>query len=143
MKNLKINHVAVIILTVLYQLVAMIWYGAFAQPWMSLNNLTEAEVGDPSPIPYIVAVIAALITNYVFAAFFKRMKVMKIGDGIKIALLVWLAFYFAEFFTVNMFSMRPVALSFVDGGKTLINFLLTGIILAAWVKYDTESEEPD
>ena len=136
MKNLRINHPAVIILTVAYQLMAMAWYGIFAQQWMSLNNFTEADFTDQSPVPYIYAIITALITNYAFAVLFKKLKVEEVGLGIKVAALCWLGFTFAEISTINMFSLNPFALSLVDGGKSFLAFVISGIVLASWKKYE-------
>ena len=136
MKNLKINHLAVIILTIAYQLIAMGWYTIFSNQWMSLNNFTEADFADQSPVPYIYALITALITNYVLAILFKNLKVEQVTEGIKIAFLCWLAFTFAELSTVNMFSLKPFALSLVDGVKSLVTFMITGIVLGSWKKYE-------
>lgn len=138
MKKQKINHVAVIILTVLNQMFSAIWYGAFANHWMSLNNLQETDIADQTIFPYLIAIIAALITNYVFAYLFKILNIDNINKGIKLAAMIWIAFTFTQLFTVDLFSLRPLALPFVNGGISLINFVVSGVVLAAWKKYDKE-----
>jgi len=136
MKNMKINHLAVILLTIAYQIIAMVWYSIFSNLWMSLNGFTDADFADQSPMPYIYAVITALVTNYALAFLFRNLKVEQAGHGVKIAVLCWLAFSFAEISTVYMFSLKPFALSLVDGGKSLVAFVISGIVLGSWKKYE-------
>lgn len=135
MEKLKINWLAIVILVVAYQLISFIWYGIFAQQWMDLNSFSEADMTETSVFPFIIAIITALITNYVFAALFRFLDIRTAMSGLGIAILCWIGFTFAEMSTVYIFSLKPFGLILIDTGKSLITFALSGIVLGAWKKY--------
>ena len=136
MEKQKINWLAIIVLVVAWQLIAVVWYGALADPWMELNKFSEADFGESSATPYIIAIITALITNYVLAALFKVLNIDSAMAGLRLAILCWIGFTFAEVSTLYMFSLKPFSLTLIDTGKSLITFALSGIVLGAWLKYE-------
>jgi hypothetical protein len=113
------------------------WYGTFADVWMKLNNITMAEVekGGSNPIPYIVAMIVAVVANYGLAVLFAKLQVNNLFQGIATGTFIWFCFQFGDMMTMNMFSNRPFELTLINGGHTFLNFLVSGAILGAWVKH--------
>ncbi|CAD5270284.1 MULTISPECIES: DUF1761 domain-containing protein [unclassified Imperialibacter] len=136
MKTLKINHWAILVIVVLGQVIPALWYGMFAETWMRLNNLTEADVMSGGSTPYISSVITAIVFAYVLAWLFKRMNVGSAADGAKTAFIMAVSFSLLMHMTVNFFSMRPYGLAWVDGGADLVVWTLAGTILGGWRKYE-------
>ena len=134
MKSLKINHAAVLVLVLIHQIVGAIWYSpfAFAEKWMSLIGNSMSDFENASFTPYVVSIIGAIITNYIIAYLFVKLDVRNLVKGMYYAFIFWLAFVFVELLTFNSFELRPYGLTFIDAGKSLAAYLISGIILGAW-----------
>lgn len=132
----KINHAAVWVVAVLHQLLGALWYSPllFAEKWMSLINAKEADFANPNPLPFIISFAGAVTLCYTMAWLFTRLNVKTAGRGLQFAVAFWVAFLFFEMLTYNAFELRPYALAFINAGKSLVAFMLAGIILGAWVK---------
>jgi len=136
MKKLRFNYAAMAVATILAMVVPAVGYGLFSDPWMEANNLTLSEIEAKSnPVQYIIALVSSVVTVYVMAWLFVKLNVDNMTKGIAIALILGLAFYFTTAFTSNVFSFRPRNLIFIDGGITLVSYMVTGAVLGAWRKY--------
>ncbi len=135
MEKQKINWLAIVVLVIAYQLIAVLWYAVFAQSWMDYNQFTEADFAERSVTPYVIAIITALITNYVLAALFKALNIDSAMAGLRLAILCWIGFTFAEVSTLYIFTLKPFGLTMIDSGKSLIAFAMSGIVLGIWRKY--------
>jgi len=138
MGNQKINHVAVWILVVFHQIVALLWYAPFlfGNKWMELLNKTAEDFSGSSPLKYIIAIITALAMTYLLAWLFKELKINTALRGLFYAFIFGIGLLFLEMLTVGIFSLRPFGLAVIDGGMYLVNFLIAGIVLGAWKKYE-------
>jgi surface polysaccharide O-acyltransferase-like enzyme len=137
MKKLRLNYAAIAVAIILAMVVPAVGYGIFADPWMEANNLTLAEVESrANPVQYVIALISSVVTVYIMAWLFTKLNVNNLTKGIAIALILGLGFYFTTAFTSNVFSFRPRSLIFIDGGITLVSYMVTGGILGAWKKYE-------
>lgn len=137
MKKLKINYWAIIAIVIMSQLVGMLWYGLFAETWMSMNNLSmEFIVENERSAPYIMAIISSFAFAWVLAWLFKRMNVESAKDGLITALMMGIPFSLFNLMTVYMFSFRPYGLAWIDGGENLVIWGLAGLILGSWRKYE-------
>lgn len=137
MRTLKINYLAVLVIVILSQVIPALWYGAFADQWMAYNNLTLDFIEEnASTTPYIVAIVNSIFFSLAMAWVFKRMNVKSALDGLKIALIMGFPFALLSTMTTNMFSFRPYELTWIDGGVNLVIFLVAGLILGAWRKYE-------
>ena len=139
MGNQKINHVAVWILVVFHQIVAILWYSKFlfGTKWMALLNKTDADFVASSPLNYIIAIITALGMTYLLAWLFKELKINTPLRGLFYAAIFAIGFLVLEMLTVGFFSLKPFGLTLIDGGMYFVNFLIAGIVLGAWKKYET------
>ena len=136
MKELKINHLAVVIIVVIGQLIPMGWYGLLAKPWMAYNELTMEYIqANQSTTPYIVSIIQSFITAYALAWIFTKMRIESAISGLIAAVVMGFAFNLLPSMTQNLFSFRPYELTWIDGGVNLIIFAIAGVILGAWRKY--------
>jgi len=130
----QINHLAVWVLVVLHQLIPMGWYSAFAVKWMALIGKNADDFKDVSMTPYFVAIISAIVTVYMTAWLFCKLNIDNAVSGLKTAFLLWFCFLFWQVLTSDQFHVRPLELSLLNAGNTLIIFVVTGLVLGAWQK---------
>jgi len=135
---IRINHAAVWVLVVVHQLIGWAWYAIFGEQWLNLHARTMTDIDRTHNVSaYILAIVAAIITNYVFAWLLGRINVTNAVAGLKIALLCWLGFLFVEYATICVFSAfetNPWPLVLIDMGRPLITFAVSGLVLGAWRK---------
>jgi hypothetical protein len=136
MKQLKINHLAILACVVVGQIVPMIWYSSFSTPWMAGHHITLEQGQNSPPTPYIVAIVYSIVSAYTMAYLFKRMNVDSMADGFKTALLIGFAFTLMYSMTNNLFTFKPYYLTWIDGGVFVVVYALFGVILGAWRKYE-------
>jgi len=131
----KINYLAVGACALMNMLLGMIWYTIFAQQWMDGNGLTKERVESmPSgATPYLISIVGALLSGYVLSLIFKRMNVSGWMDGAMSGAAIGLFGLIATFMG-NAFSLRPTALSFIDGGYIMVLFVLYGAVIGGWQK---------
>jgi hypothetical protein len=136
--NTKINHLAVWILVVVHMLVGWGWYAVFGETWLNLNAKTMTDIEQShSPVPYVIAAIAAIVINYALAWLIARQNAHNAGCGLAIALICWFAFLFVNYATISVFSAfetNPWPLVFINMGRPFIAFTISGLVLGAWRK---------
>ncbi len=138
MQKLKINHFAVWVCVILQQVIPALWFSEllFAKKWMELANLKEEDFANPSSVPFIASFLVSILVCYLIAWLFRELKTENVLDGIKISFLFWLAFVVGQIVVIDMFSLKPFALSLINSGFILVNLVLTGILLSTWKKYE-------
>lgn len=144
MKTLKINQPAVWILVLIHQIIGGIWYSPFlfANKWMMLTGKTAEQFSNADAVkPYVVSFISSIITVYTMAYLFKKLNVENFISGMFFAFLFWIAFLYVELATNNSFELRPYGLTLINGGKSLVTFLVSGFVLGFWKKYDVGNTE--
>lgn len=132
--KLRINHPAVIVLVVLHQILPAVWYGIFAEGWMTVWEKTEADVSNPSPWPYVYSIVGSVIKNYTTAWLYVRLDIRRIGTGVLTGCVLWLGFVFHAFWIHHAFTLIPFEATFYDAGIELINMAVAGVILSIWLK---------
>ncbi|KAA3634603.1 MAG: DUF1761 domain-containing protein [Bacteroidetes bacterium] len=138
MKELKINHLAVLASVVLLFVLGFLWYGpVFGEQWMGMVGLDRAtiEANPPGAGIWVTNVVSAIVSMYALAWLFTRLNVQSAMDGAKYALIIGVAFVLLSTMTTNMFAQRPYGLAWITGGNTTVGLVIGGIILGAWRKY--------
>ncbi len=136
MKHHTINLFAVGAAVVASMIIPAAWYFLFGPQWMDGNELTEQMIrNNAGPLPYIIALIASIVTVFTMAWLFVRLSVESVLNGVLTALLLGLAFYVVSLATQNVFSLRPQSLTLIDGGAILVSMVVSGAILGGWRKY--------
>jgi hypothetical protein len=88
--NHKIHHLAVWVLVVIHFFVGLGWYALFGEAWLNYNARTMTDIEPPhSAVPYLIAIIAAIVVNYGLAWLFAKLHVVHAFTGLKIALVCW------------------------------------------------------
>ena len=134
MEKLKMNHLAVWILVILFQGISFLWYAPFlfGTKWTELANMKAEDMEGGSPFLYLIPIAAAIILYYLMAWLFKELNVITVGKGLFLSFLFWLGFLFLLAFTNDLFALRPILMTLIDKGNYLVCFLLGGFILSLW-----------
>ena len=138
MKELKINHLAVLVGVILQFILGFLWYGPlFGEPWMGMVGLDMAtiEANPPGAGEWITNIVSAVVSMYVLAWLFTRINVTSLVQGLLIGLLIGFAFVLLSTMTSGMFAKDPYALAWITGGYTTVGLALGGAVLGAWTKH--------
>ncbi|WP_084599944.1 DUF1761 domain-containing protein [Dyadobacter beijingensis] len=137
MRKQSVNLWAVLVCVVIGQVIPAVWYSIFSEQWMSLNGFTVEQIKSAtSPVPYLASIVSTSFVAYTMAWVFTKVPVKSFVLGFLIGLLFGTVFVLFETIVKDMFSMRPLALSLIDGGVSVIVYTITGTILGAWRKYE-------
>lgn len=136
MRKLVINPWAVLVCVILSMVVGALWYGTFSEQWMAANELDlEFIQANESATPYIIATIGSILSSLCMAWLFTKIPVESAGRGLLLGLVFGLAFNFFNTYTHNSFAFRSFDHTWIDGGESVVNFALLGLILGGWRKY--------
>ncbi len=129
---MKTNHKAVWLVVLIAQIIPAIWYGLFVDTYLSLNHLTMEDTAHP--IAYFVSIVSSTALTYMLSYIYGRMNILSAIDGAKTALIIGFPIYILGLITWNLFSLRPYALAWLDGGVNLIILIIAGAIIGGWQK---------
>jgi hypothetical protein len=136
MRKQTVNLWAVLVCVVLGQVIPALWFSAFSDNWMSLNGFTPEDVkGSNSPVPYLASIVSTSFTVYLMGWIFTKIPVRSLLTGFITGLIFGLVFVLGETIVKDMFSLKPLMLSLINGGVSVIVYAVTGAILGAWRKY--------
>jgi hypothetical protein len=138
-RETKINHLAVWILVLAHQALGSLWYARFlfGDIWLVYLGRSVDEVNPWNPVPFVWAIIAAIAFNYTLAWLFRRLNIVTAVDGLKVSAVVWFAFLFPAHVTHGVLAGVPYGVLWIDMGKELVAYGLSGILLGGWVRYET------
>lgn len=137
MKELKINHLAVLVAVVLQFVLGFLWYGPlFGEAWMEMVGLDLAtvEANPPGAGVWFTNVFTAILSMYVLAWLFVQMNVNTLLKGAGYGFLIGFAFVYMTVKTSGMFAQEPYWLAWITGGNTTVGLTLGGAVLGAWTK---------
>lgn len=141
MENLKINHLAVWLSVVLLFALGFLWYGPlFGETWMGMVGLSREfmEANPPGAGIWISNVIGTVITVYVLAWLFTKLKINNALKGFIYGLLIAFSFNFLSTMVSGMYAQYPYGLAWITGGFDMTAMALSGLILGAWTKTGKE-----
>jgi predicted nicotinamide N-methyase len=138
MKSLTINHYAVWGAYLIQQGVELAWYGVFRNKWMQLLAKQAIEFEGTSALAYVISLLGGIASCYVTAWIFQKLQIDTAWNGILVAALLWLGYTFFSLAQTDLFALRPIQLSLINGGGILANAVVCGAMLGAWKKYETE-----
>ena len=137
MKELKINHLAVLVAVVLQFVLGFLWYSLlFQDAWMAAVGLDMAAIkADPAGAEeWITNLVSAVVSMYVLAWLFTKINVTSLVQGLLIGLLIGFSFVILSTMTSGMFAKDPYGLAWITGGFTTVGLALGGAVLGAWKK---------
>ena len=132
-----INHVAVWVAGVVHFMLGAGWYTVLAQAWIKAVGKSEeqlrAELGN-SPLPYIVALGAALMVAYTIAWLLPKVGAQSLGGGAKTGATLALALIASTLAMNYGFEARSPALWLINAGYMVIGMAIMGAIIGGWTK---------
>lgn len=139
MKSLKINPLAIVACIVSCQIIPAAWYGLFAQKWMLLTGMTEAQANSAGMMPYLISMVGSALMATFTAFIFRALKIESAARGTITGAGIGFFYSFIDVATINSFELRPFALSLLDGGHLVLVYAVVGSILGGWRKYTPAS----
>lgn len=137
MRKQSVNLWAVLVCVVIGQIIPALWYAAFSEAWMSLNGFTIEQVkSSNSPAPYMASIVASSFVSYTMAWIFTKIPVKSLLSGFLTGLLFGVVFVLSETIVKDLFSFKPLMLSLIDGGVSVVVYTVTGSILGVWKKFE-------
>jgi len=138
MKELKINHLAVLVGFVIQFVLGFLWYGPFfGTPWMEMVGLDLAtiEANPPDAGVWITNIIVSAAGVYLLALIFVKMNIQSAVKGLFWGLLIGYVFVLLDAMRTGMYNQDPYWLSWITGGFSTAGLGLAGLVLGAWKKY--------
>ena len=138
MKELRINHLAVLTAIIMQFVLGFLWYGPlFGEAWMNMVGLDmESIMADPAGAEeWITNIFSALVSMYVLAWLFTKLKVDTLLKGVYYGFIIGVSFVLLSTMTSNMFAKEAYGLAWITAGFTTFGLMLGGAILGIWRKY--------
>ena len=132
-----INHVAVWVAAIVQFMLGAGWYTLLGQAWMAGIGKTEAQLmaeHGHSPLPYIIALGAALVVAYAIAWLLPRLGTPSAGSGAKAGAAFALALIASTLAMNYGFEARPLSLWLINAGYMVIGMAVMGAIIGRWRK---------
>lgn len=137
MRKQSVNLWAVLVCVVIGQIIPALWYNFFSEQWIALNGFNKQQLeAATSPIPYLASIVSTSFMAYSIAWVFTKIPIKSGFTGFLVGLLFGIVFILFETIVKDMFSMRPLELSLIDGGVSVVVYSITGFILGFWRKYE-------
>ncbi|GAQ80706.1 hypothetical protein KFL_000600230 [Klebsormidium nitens] len=136
-----INHAAILLLTIIHQLLGGLWYGQlFKDPWLHGVGKSLQDV-EPKKHPalFLIPLVAGLLLNYVLAGILALGPGPSVKRGVVWALILWGGVILPDTLTHHAFIGAPLMLTAIDTSKELVGLLISGVILGSWTANKTKA----
>lgn len=136
MKQQKINHAAVWVAVVLAMAIPWLWYQVFSftDYYQSLPERVSEQFSTPAL--YAIGFLASIVAMYLLEGLFIRLEVDSAQDGLVTGLIIGVVFNVFSLITIYTFSSYPIEIAMIDFGANALIFMITGLVLGAWRKYE-------
>ncbi|WP_264211753.1 DUF1761 domain-containing protein [Leisingera thetidis] len=109
------------------------YYGALAKPWVEASGVECDETGRPkggqSPVIFALAFVLQLIVAGMMRHVFTLSGIDTLGAGLIGGAGIGLFFISPWIALNNMYGMRPVKLTLIDGGYATLACAAAGLVL--------------
>lgn len=134
----SLNYWAVIVVALVSFFAGGLWYSPalFEDAWTTANGYTDDQVKDiqrqlGAP-GFALTFLANAAMAFILAILSRVVGTDSIGDGVVVAVLVWLGFVASFSLAVNLFSTRSINAWILDAGYHLVVLVIGGIVFAVW-----------
>ena len=147
MNSQKINWLAIVVAGIATFFFGWLWYGGlFTDIWMAGNNIkpgpdetTMFKNGVEHPMSF-TPMIVGLVVNIVFAWFIhwlmNQMGGRSLSRGLQIGLMIGIIMFIGVA-SGNLYAVNPFNLTLVDGGYSLLIWMISGLIVGGWPQKKT------
>jgi hypothetical protein len=109
-----------------------IWYGPLlGTAWMKAIGKTADQL-QPSPMPYVISAVTALLTAIVMAALIATLGIAGPAEGALLGLIVGVGFIATSMASDYAFCGWSLNLFAIQSGYRVIYSIVMGVILAWW-----------
>jgi Protein of unknown function (DUF1761) len=132
-----INHVAVCVAGIVQFLLGAGWYTLLGPAWMEGIGKTEAQLQAEhghSPLPYIIALGAALVVAYAIGWLLPRLGPPSAGSGVRVGATLAIALIGSTLAMNYGFEARPLSLWLINAGYMVVGMAIMGAIVGHWRK---------
>lgn len=127
---MSLDWVAIVAYVAISLVLGWIWYGPlFGTAWLEAMGLSKEDV-TPSPTPFIVAVIAGILTGGGMDWLVTSLAIDTVAGGICIGLLVGFGFIAASSISDGEFAKVSRQLHYINGGYRVVLSVIGGILFA-------------
>lgn len=138
---ISINYLAILVCVIIQMLLGMLWYSPalFGKQWSKLMGYHLKSKEDVKKMQkdagpaYVVSLIAAFVIALVLSHFVDYTASTTAVAGMITGFWCWLGFSATTLLMNHMFSNKPVKLYLIDTSYQLVNMVVMGAVLAAWV----------
>lgn len=130
------NYWAILLAAIASFVLEAVWYSVFLQQWLRGINRTLDSLkatGMNEYLQYLVALVMAVLVATGLSCAIQLSGPQTAGRGVKVGLLVWLAFMFTILGTEYVFEVR-MQLMAINAGFWLLDCMLVGAIVGGWKK---------
>ena len=109
-----------------------VWYMALAKPWMAAAKITVDENGRPandSAMPYLLSAVAMILVAGMMRHVFALGLIDSPAKGIVAGAGIGLFFISPWIAINNLYGMRPLRLTLIDGGYATLGCAAMGLVL--------------
>jgi hypothetical protein len=129
---MELNWLAILVATVAGFAIGGVWYGPlFGNAWMDALGKKPEDI-QPSPLPYIISFVTALITAVVLAMMIDALNITSVYGGLHIGLAVGAGFIATAMASDSAFCGWGLKLFSIQAGYRVTYSIVMGIILAVW-----------
>lgn len=136
MTEVTVNWLAILYAVIASIIIGMAWYGMFATPWMNAVGKKKDELQSGQNVGYVVSVITAFITAYVFTHWIAYAG-MAYPDyspmmlGATSGFWAWLAFIGPITAMNTAWEKRSWTLWLINNGNHLLTLIVVGMVIAS------------
>lgn len=109
-----------------------VWYMVMAKPWMAAAGLTEDRIDRKNPTPFVTSFVATVLVAGMTRHILASSGVDSFGGGLMAGLGLGAFIAFPWVATNYAFSMRPRALTLIDGAYCIVGCTIIGGVLGAF-----------
>jgi hypothetical protein len=130
------NYLAILVGAIVSVAIGFVFYlpALFGNAWMRAIGKTKEQVEkDFSPLKIVWAFVSGFFISYALARFIFWTKLNTAGGGILVALLAGIGLVGATALVNDLFEGRPRKLFWIYWTHHLVEFVVIGAILGAWM----------
>ena len=133
---MRINWLAILVALIAQQVFGLFWYSIIFQQAWSAGIGKKPEDLVPTPGPFILASIAAVLLPIGIAWILHRTNLRGIKNGALVGLGVGLMLVAPPVLVHEAFLGYPPTVLAIDAGREIVGCFIVGVILGAWPRRD-------
>ena len=122
-----LDNVAVLVAAIAGFGFGAVWYMTLGKRWMEALGMKERP--EPSPAPFIFALLCQLVMAWVLAGLIGHLGEITVLRSVVSALFVWAGFFAAPMIVNHRFQGSPWMLTLIDAGHWLGVLVVMGVVI--------------